>query len=492
MGGSKGLAGVVRAAGSIAFAAGLLSCSSAGDGAASIPGLNPDAAAFCTRHAADAVHDVFCPWPAVDVHGLGDIEGRLGLGTDLLDGGTSYDATASGPSALSTNTLTALLGHSTALFGRLVSPINPRAFLLAQSAVVAFHRGVQEVELATLDRETNQFNLYLVTFKQACNASPSGCSPGDLFTPRIEFNWTQVQIRDTEDLKDTPLDCRQCHQRGRDTPILLMRELQAPWTHFLEPDLSVPGYPEATGADLFRDFLTAKADETYAGIPAKVLRGTIGIALESLVPKPQPLVFDGQQILSERWPVLPDAGYPTAPQRSATWYAAYEAFKRGEQLALPYFDPRPTDPTKQAALTDAYHRYRLGQLRAEDLPDLSDIYPDDAQVRAEIGLQTEPGATPAQTLVQACGCCHNDVLDQSISRARFTIALSRLDRPELDLAIGRLKAPRGSAGAMPPLASRQLDPGVLGVLTDYLKQDDRSAEDDAMLERAARLGMSSR
>jgi mono/diheme cytochrome c family protein len=235
--------------------------------------------------------------------------------------------------------------------------------------------------------------------------------------------------------------------------------------------------------------VTAKDDETYAGIPAMVLRETIGVALESLVPKPQPLVFDGQRILSERWPVLPDAGYPITPQRSATWYAGYEAFKRGEQLALPYFDPRPTDPTKQAALTDAYERYRLGQLRAEDLPDLSDIYPDDAQVRAEIGLQTEPGATPAQTLVQACGSCHNDVLDQSISRARFTIALSRLDPPELDLATERLNAPRGSAGAMPPLASRQLDPGALAALTDYLKQGDRSAEDDAMLERAARLGM---
>jgi hypothetical protein len=459
------------------------------DGAVAIPALNPDAAALCTRHAADAVHDVFCAWPAVAVRSLTDIESRLGLGTGMPEGGTSYDAAASGPFALSTGTLTALLGHSTALFGSLVSPINPRTFLLAQSAVIAFHRGVQDVEVATLDRDTNRFNLYLFTFEQACNASPGGCSPGDLFTPRIESNWTQVQIRDTEDLKNTPLDCRQCHERGRDTPILLMRELQAPWTHFLEPDIGVPGYPEATGADLFSDYLAAKGDETYAGIPANVLRDTIGIALESLVPKPQPLVFDGQTILSERWPTLPDGGYPIAPQRSATWYAAYDAFKRGEQLALPYFDPRPTDPTKQAALTDAYRRYRLGLIRAEDLPDLSDIFPDDAQVRAEIGLQTEPGATPAQTLVQACGSCHNDVLDQSISRARFNIALSRMDRAEFDLAIGRAQASRDSGSAMPPLVSRQPDPGALGALIDYLKQDVRSAEDDAMLERAARLGL---
>jgi hypothetical protein len=158
-------------------------------------------------------------------------------------------------------------------------------------------------------------------------------------------------------------------------------------------------------------------------------------------------------------------------------------------LALPYFDPRPTDPTKQAALSDAYRRYRSGEIRAEGLPDLSDIYSDDGQARAEIGLQTEPSASPAQTLVQACGACHNDVLDQSISRARFSIALSRMDRAELDLAIARLQAPRASAGAMPPNVTRQLDPNCLQKLVDYMRQDLRLADDDALLDRAAHLGM---
>ena len=503
-----GVALVLWATGWFAVIAGWLACSPAGssragatesasghdaallaDGEVSRPAA-ADAAALCTRHAADAVHDVFCAGAPVDIHGVSDIEHRLGLATGVPEGGASYDATASDSYGSSTSTRAALLDHSTALFGRLVSPINPRLLLLGPSAVVAFHRGVQEVELATLDRDTNGFNLYLVTFAQACNASPGGCSAGDLYTPRIESDWTQVQIRDTEDLKNTPLDCRQCHQRGRDMPVLLMRELQASWTHFFDLALSDPAYPEATGADLFQDYLKAKGDEEYAGVPVSTLRETVGITLEGMVAIPQPLVFDVQKILSERWPVVPDAGYAsTTPQRSATWYAAYDAFKRGEELALPYFDPRPTDPTKQAALTGAYRRYLAGEIRAEDLPDLSDIYPDDAQVRAEIGLQTEPGATPAQTLVQACGSCHNDVLDQTISRARFSIALSRMSRAELDLAIERLKAPRDSVGAMPPLATRQLDPGALAPLVDYLQQDVPSADDGAMLEQAARLGM---
>src|SRR5688572_6467710 len=88
-------------------------------------------------------------------------------------------------------------------------------------------------------------------------------------------------------------------------------------------------------------------------------------------------------------------GYPSTPSRSATWDRAYASFKRGDQLAMPHFDPRPTDAEKQARLTAAYQAYRNGALAAEDLPDLADIFPDDPQTRAEIGLETEPGATPA-------------------------------------------------------------------------------------------------
>src|ERR671912_457137 len=44
------------------------------------------------------------------------------------------------------------MGLSTALSGRLVSPINPRVLLLGQQAFMAFQRGVQQVELATMDR----------------------------------------------------------------------------------------------------------------------------------------------------------------------------------------------------------------------------------------------------------------------------------------------------------------------------------------------------
>jgi hypothetical protein len=224
-------------------------------------------------------------------------------------------------------------------------------------------------------------------------------------------------------------------------------------------------------------------------MPSEVIGRTIGFTLQSAMGTPQPLVFDGAKIMNERWPWSPDTGYATEPQPSATWYDAYAAFKRGEFLPLPHFDPRPTDPEKQARLTEAYSRYRAGEIAAEALPDLADIFPDDPQVRAEIGLQTEPLATPAEALIQGCGMCHNDVLDQTLSRARFNIDLSKLGRGELDAAIARLKMAPETREAMPPAGRRQLDATTRDQLIDYLGRDTRPSDDNALLQRAAHLGM---
>ena len=326
---------------------------------------------------------------------------------------------------------------------------------------------------------------------QACNKSEHGCSAGDLFTPRVESNWVSVSIRDDEELKNTPLDCRQCHQRGEQVPGLLMRELVGPWTHFFEPaPVGAPDYglPGVRGRDLVEDYVRAKGNESYAGINAATVRHTLGLVLENLAGTNQPLFFDAANIELERWP-FDGERYAKEPLPSPTWDAAYEAFKRGEQLALPYVEPRATDPGKQARLTQAYQAYRAGTLPAEQLPDLSDIFPDDPLVRAKIGLVTEPDATPAQALIQACGSCHNDVLDQSISRARFNIDLSRMTSAELELAIQRMQLTPEEPFVMPPPEGRQLDAAAREALIAYLKSGARSADDDAMLARAAKLGM---
>jgi hypothetical protein len=437
---------------------------------------------LCAREGADFVRDVFCAEQRPSLRSLADLRHALRLG-----GGSPSEGETSKLTDKPTQHV--FLTHSTALSGQLVSPINPRMFALGSDVVLAFNRGIQQVELAVRDRDSQRVKFYLLRFEQACSTDAHGCSPGDLYTPSIEADWTRVALQDDEELKNTPSDCRQCHQRGVAEPLLLMRELEGPWTHFFSPAATgTSTFPEPAGTDLLRDYLLAKGDEGYGGVPTNDLRMTIGFTLQSLVDAVQPLVFEGAVISNERWPWSPE-GYPPEAQRSATWDAEYAAFKRGERLSLPYFAPRATDADKQSQLTAAYRSFQNDELGADELPELSDIYPDDPQVRAEIGLQTEPGATPAQLLIQACGSCHNDVLDQTISRARFNVALGRIGAAERELAIARIHLPRAAAGAMPPLGTRQLDVDARTRLVEYLKRTTRPGDDDAQLEHAAALGM---
>lgn len=441
--------------------------------------------ALCDRPADDEVRDVFCADEPVAITSLRDLENKLGFSFDyehysMLNADGEYQSP----------TYAAVLSHSTALSGRLVSPINPRAIITSGTLFLTYNRGIQQVELAALDRNRVDVNLYLVRFEQACNTSAEGCNHGDLFTERVESDWLKVTLQDAEELKNSPSDCRQCHQRGIERPQLLMRELRGPWTHFFGGlEQSALPFDEPVGGELARDYMAAKDGEPYADIPAQVLTSTVGFTLQNSVQQAQPLIFDGNQILNERWPWTESTGYPSQALRSATWDASFEAFKRGEQLALPFYAPRATDPDKQRMLSESYRRYMAGELEAAALPDLEDIYPDDAQTRAEIGLQNVPDATPAELLVQACGTCHNDVLDQNISRARFNVAVQRLDRGELDSAMRRLEIERGAPGAMPPRDARQLDPAALIRLKDYLRAGQPTEEEQAFLDHASQAGM---
>jgi hypothetical protein len=440
-----------------------------------------EAPALCARSGADAVRDLFCRDTPASIHDLAGLERGLGLAfSTRVDAGAGYYVPAPNSAYL------VLLAHSTSLSGALVSPINPRAIIITEDTALAFTRGVQQVELASRDRDTKAFNFYLLRFEQACTAAADGCSPLDRYSERIESSWTRLALEGADDLENTPDDCRQCHERGVDHPLLLMRELNGPWTHFLGIDNDgVDEPPEPTAGDLMRDFLAAHDGETFAAVDPDIVRSSQAFTLRHFVDDEQPLIFDGLTIEEERWPQR-DGGYAGAPQRSATWDAAYASFKRGERLALPFYAARATDPAKQRQLTAAYRHARDG---AASLPDLADIFPDDPQQRAEIGLQVEPSATPAEMLVQACGPCHNDVLDQTLSRARFNIALGRTPALERAAAVARLAAVRGSPGAMPPRGARQLAADAITRLSAYLMQDTRSADDDALLDHAAQLGM---
>jgi hypothetical protein len=445
--------------------------------------------ALCLREGDDLVRDLFCTEARPEIRSFRELQ-------DLLQAAArrwEARAAASGQTLITNGVRglanVAVLGHSTALSGHLVSPINPRLIAVGDNTALAFQRGVQRIELISGERRDDDLNFYLLEFEQACSTDQRGCSPGDLYTPKVESEWTRVTLRDDEDLKNTALDCRQCHQRGTDRPKLLMRELLPPWTHFFFPLGSGAGVPDVSGSDLLQDYVDAKGDELYGGFAMQQISPASAFQLQATVDSDQPLFFDSQQIESERWPYTPERGYPPQALPSPTWESNFEAFKRGEQLALPYFEQRVSDIDKQRAVSEAYRRYRAGEIGADAVPDLAEIFPDDPIVRARIGLQTEPGASAEDALIQACTACHSDVLDQTISRARFSVSVSRLDRAGLDRAIQRISLPRAAPGVMPPPEARQLGDDVREKLITYLRGDPANLDSDGRLENAAQLGM---
>jgi hypothetical protein len=441
--------------------------------------VTPERPLLCDRPGDDAVRDVFCDSIRPNITGLYDLELALGLQTQPSTHGVTY------------HNHPILLGHSTALSGHLTSPINPRAFFVGDDIVLAFQRGAQRAEVAALDRERERFNFYLFRFSQACNIAATGCSHADMFTARIEAEWQSVTLEDDEDLKNTTLDCRQCHQRGRRAPGLLMRELESPWTHFFDSiPASTGDSPGVRGSDLLRDYMAAHGSEPYAGVDVENYPTIAPFALERLVGRSQPLVFDTRAIEAERWPKDRES-YAATPQPSATWERAFAAFRRGEQLALPYLEVRATDPAKQARLSAAYRAHASGSLHA-DLPDLADVFPDAEAVRARIGLQTEPGASAVETLIQACGPCHNAALDQSVSRARFNIDLSRLAPDEIENAVERLERDPTDPLVMPPVDGRQLTAAARERLIAYLIEAASHPEPVPELVRASAYGMTGR
>jgi mono/diheme cytochrome c family protein len=443
---------------------------------------------FCAREDDDSVRDIFCSESPPEIGSLSDLQELLKVSPHASNPNAPYPGDPQPDNPFSAVGPVNVMSHSTSLSGHIVSPINPRVIILGGTTIMAFVRGVQRIELISSSRLTGLLNFYVVSFEQSCNQDDRSCSHGDLYTPLIESDWMRVRIHDGEELKNTPLDCRQCHQRNSDEPSLLMRELESPWTHFFFPTGITETLPGVGGSELMDDFLAAKGDEIYGGYDLSTISPVAPFVMQTRVGSKQPLLFDSSAILEERYPYGPD-GYSSVEHPSPTWERAYEAFKRGEQLALPYFDQRATDPDKQKALAKVYRRYHDGKLDAQELPDLADIYPDDPKLRARMGLQTEPDASAEEALIQACGSCHNDVLDQAISRAKFNIDLSRMDREELDVAIDRIQRDRFEPGAMPPPEARQLDPATLERLVDYLREDHGSREPDPRLQRAAQLGM---
>lgn len=421
----------------------------------------------CARGQQDRVTQALCGNPTIG--SVIDLQEAVGLGF--------ADRSNTGKNAAGGNPGFAFLGHSSSAVAREVSAINPRAFIFPplQGAparvpgwvVMGFVRGLPFVELAAEDPGSGAMTFYLVKFNLACEAG-NACKPGDLLTPAVEKGWTGWSLYQDEDLKNTILDCRQCHQPdGPSTkPMLRMQELADPWTHWFRNDR--PG-----GLALIEDYLHAHSDkEAYFGIAGGMIQTADGRALEDFVTGQgfgnQPNAFNSKQIESE---VIASAGQQpglnTPKGKSATWQRLYDASFAGQFIPVPYHDVKVTDPAKLTFATASYNDFVLGG-SPDNLVDIRRVFLDDAL--EEMGMRPKTGATGKEILVQTCAQCHNPKLDQSISRAKFDVTqLDSMSDSAKASAISRMKLPANDRLHMPPALFRTLPDAALQLAVDALK-----------------------
>jgi hypothetical protein len=404
-------------------------------------------AKLCSRGGNDLVTRRFCAAAPPSITSLADLQGVLGLG---------FDGTASDPSFT-------LSAHSSSLVTRYVSSINPRAIVFSPAldgnfAVMAFTRGEQIVELASYDAIAAELNFYLVVFTQGCNARAGGCTKGELLTSAVERDWTGVTLYEDDDLENTPLDCKQCHQPGGPdtTAMLRMQERLPPHRHFFSSD--------GEGRLLVADFQAAHGTEGYGPIPGALIARSDPGKLAALVAAagfaPQPNEFDSAHIAAEE----------AATGTSATWQSIYDEAASGYAIAVPYHELRASDADKLAAATAAYRDVLDGKRAPASLPDIRDVLAPGAL--RDMTLLPAPGLDGKSLLVQMCQQCHNDKLNQTISRARFDVTkLLSMSSTEKDLAIARIQSATNASGHMPPAQLRALGAAEVARMIDALDSD---------------------
>lgn len=460
------------------------------DPLAAFPEPAQQIADVCARAAAanraDAVVDTFCGATPAPINSLAALQASLGLAFN------NPNATGRRGNGAGGNPSFALTGHSSSLVAQEVNAINPRAIIFTANAgrrgggapaapngfvAMGFVRGDLLAELIAQDRNTGVLNFYLLSYDIACSVNGT-CSIGDLLTPPVESNWVSVNLFDEVNLANTSLDCLQCHQANgpASTKILLMQELDFPWSHWLRSN--------TLSSVLLDDFRAARgSNEAYAGIPANLITASDPRLLERLVratgAAPQPNEFNSRRIEAQ---VLASApGQPadnSVPGQSQTWNQLNAQTIAGNAIAVPYHDIKVTDPAVLPNLIQAYQNFLNGSITAAALPDLRDAFYT-AQL-PDIGFRVASGLSAPDIVQQSCAQCHNSGLDQRLTRARFNVDLNAMsdtagglltgverDR-EIGIAINRIQLPVEDVRAMPPKLFRRLDAAEIDAVITYL------------------------
>lgn len=378
----------------------------------------------------------------------------------------------------------AVQGHSSSLVGKFVSAINPRVILIDSSVqpaagtanpnlvILGFVRGEQFAEVIAKNPEDNTLDFFLVGFKQACNAKPEGCSPGEMLTPAIESNWTSFTLYQDEELKNSIVDCRQCHQPDgpQSAKILRMQELRNPWTHWFRDNTG-------GGQPLIADYQAAHGtDEVYGGIPAAMISSSDPQKLENTLRGNGFLITENvvdaaanaptrSQITNEFLTANIVSDLAATPGKSANWQALFDRFKKRADnqytldpatatatlskkgtpknyIPVPYRELKVTEPALLAKFTKQYQDFKAGTVTISQFADHREALRTDPQELADMGFAVGPSETAEDTLTLACSQCHQSSLDASISRSKFNaVDFSKMTNlnAEIDVAISRIK-----------------------------------------------------
>ncbi len=394
------------------------------------------------------------------------------------------------------NPFFALTGNSSSIIARDVSAINPRLVIgekmlgfgfdgqfpgfggIEETLALGFARGDQLVELMSYDPNTQDLNLYLLKFEQACNDSEDGCSIADMVTPAIEDDWVRWTLYQDTDLVNTTFDCNVCHQpAGPGTPkVPRVQEISNSWTHWfpVRPSqqgggwssggtttagqpVDNPGQHGTHSSEVLWDQFTRMhgVDGIYGGVSLEELVGhAAGPDLETFVrtymsAAPVPASLQPPSSPDEQSDLYCDSPTMETMGEASTWSLEYQRVVSGQRLPLPSHRIDITDADKREDAIAAYNA-----VVANGAPPLGIIDPREVvsdEVLTEMSMMPRPGASAEEILTHMCSRCHNGNLDQSLSRAKFNATnLGSVDAAEKLLIAQRLQMHEDDARLMPP------------------------------------------
>lgn len=399
------------------------------------PLLKGDAqyAALCARGNADRVTNYFCQTPRPQITSLEQLLVGLGLKNPANPGQMRF----------------AISGHSSSLVTTKTTVINPRAIIFTQAGAAAdyvalgFVRGDGFAELAAFDTVNQRVNFFVVKIHKACDPE---CSNFERFSPEAETGWSGITVYGDPDLKNTALDCLQCHQPGgvNGTRMLRMQELQDPWTHWFRdnrPSLA-----------LLNKFQQYHPGETFAGIPANLVANSDPADLEDFVRAGgfdlQPNEFQTDTIADEL------AANPD--QIPPTWMEQYNRALAGTEISTPFFMISPYDEAKVDAAGLAYQEILSGTRPQTDMPEMTELFREDA--KGLLGFEAGSNLDAKGIVQHRCGTCHAGNFP-GISRNNFDVAdfPNNLTPDMRDKILLRISMPETSRFRMPPMIFSKLN-----------------------------------